>query len=148
MVTYVGNQENFTEALKALLELEYAAADAYETAVTRLESQEYKIKLESFKKDHERHIEEVSSLLRDHHHEIPEKSVVGKQLLTTGKVVIANLIGDNAILQAMVSNEIDTNTAYERMQNHEDKWPEAEDIIDRGLQDERMHKEWLEKTLS
>lgn len=148
MVTFVGNQENFTEALKELLELEYGAVDAYEAAIERLENADYQEKLEEFKKDHERHIEELSSLLRKNHHEIPEKGVIGKQLLTTGKVVMANLIGDNTILQAMKSNEIDTNTAYERMNERKDKWPESEDIITRGLQDERKHKAWLEKTLS
>jgi len=145
MVTFVGNQEIFAEALKELLELEYGAADAYEAAIERLENPEYQRKLEEFKRDHERHIEELSTLLRKNHHEVPEKGIVGKQLLTTGKVVMANLVGDNTILQAMKSNEIDTNTAYERMQNHENKWPEAEDIIKRGLQDERKHKEWLEQ---
>ena len=40
-----------------------------------------------------------------------------KALLTKGKVVIAGLMGDEAILQAMRTNEADTNTAYERAVN-------------------------------
>ncbi|MDF3034133.1 MAG: hypothetical protein K0R76_1087 [Alphaproteobacteria bacterium] len=148
MVTFVGNQEDFAEALKELLELEYGAADAYGAAVERLENPEYRQKLEEFKGDHERHIQEISALLAKNHHDIPEKGTIGKQLLTTGKVVVANMIGDNTILQAMKSNEIDTNTAYERMQAHQNKWPEAEDMISRGLKDEKKHKEWLESVNS
>ncbi len=148
MATLVGTQKNFADALKELVELEYAAIDAYEAAVERLENPVYQEKLSEFKKDHDRHIQELSALLKEHNHEVPEKGVFGKQLLTTGKVILANMVGDNTILQAMKSNEIDTNTAYERMNTHEDKWPEAEEIIKTGLQDERRHKAWLENTLS
>ena len=37
-----------------------------------------------------------------------------KQMLTTGKVALASLMGDGAILAAMKTNEDDTVTAYER----------------------------------
>jgi hypothetical protein len=49
-------------------------------------------------------------------------------------------MGDTAILAAMVSNEEDTNTAYERINSRTDKWSDAEEIIKRGLEDERRHK--------
>ncbi len=148
MVTFVGTQGNFAEALKELVELEYAATDAYEAAVERLENPAYREKLTEFKEDHERHIQEISALLQKNEHEVPEKGMLGKQLLTTAKVVLANMIGDNTILQAMKSNEIDTNTAYERMNDHNNKWSDAEEFIKKGLQDERRHKAWLENTLT
>ena len=148
MVTFVGTQENFAKALKELVELEYAATEAYEAAVERLENPTYKTKLNEFKKDHERHIKEISALLEKNKHDVPEKPLIGKQLLTIGKVVLANMVGDNTILQAMKSNEIDTNTAYERLNDHKDKWREASEFIKTGLQDERRHKAWLENTLS
>ena len=47
----------------------------------------------------------------------PPKEGDMKALLTKGKVVIAGLMGDEAILQAMRTNEADTNTAYERAVN-------------------------------
>ena len=78
----------------------------------------------------------------------PQEVSIGKQLLTKGKVILANMVGDDTILRAMKSNEIDTNTAYERMNGRKDIWPDAQDIIKRGLQDEKMHKEWLEATIS
>lgn len=148
MVTFVGTQENFAEALKELIELEYAAVDAYKAAIERLENPPYKEKLNEFKRDHERHIQEISMLLKQNKHDIPQSGLLGKQILTMGKVILANMVGDNTILQAMKSNEIDTNTAYERMNEHKDKWPEAKEFIKTGLQDEKRHKEWLEDTLS
>lgn len=148
MVTFVGNQENFADALRELVELEYAAVDAYEAAVERLENPVYKAKLKEFKKDHVEHIEKLCALLTKNKQDVPEQGVLGKQLLTTGKVLLANMVGDNTILQAMKSNEMDTNTAYERMNEHKNKWPDAEELIKSGLQDERRHKAWLENTLT
>lgn len=148
MVTLVGTQKNFADALKELIELEYAATDSYEAAIKRIENPAYKDKLSEFKKDHERHIKEISTLLKQNKHDIPKPGLLGKQLLTIGKVVLANMVGDNTILQAMKDNEIDTNTAYERMNDHTDKWAEAKEFIKNGLQDEKRHKAWLENTLS
>jgi rubrerythrin len=148
MVTFVGTQENFVDALKELLELEFAADEAYQAAIERLESTTYREKLKKFHSDHERHIKEISDLLEKNNQVPPQEVGMGKQLLTKGKVILANMIGDNTILRAMKSNEIDTNAAYERMNDREDIWPDARDIIKRGLHDERIHKEWLDVTLS
>ena len=48
----------------------------------------------------------------------------------------------------MRSNEIDTNTAYERMNEYEDKWPDSAVSLMRGLEDERRHKAWLESVIA
>lgn len=56
--------------------------------------------------------------------------------------------GDKAILQAMLSNEEDTNTAYERLNNHTDKWDDAEKILEQGFKDEQKHKKWIENQLN
>jgi rubrerythrin len=148
MVTFVGNQEFFLDALKELVELEYAAVEAYQAAIDRLKSPTYREKLKNFQRDHERHIKEVSDLLEKNNQIPPEGVVIGKQLLTKGKVILANMVGDDTILRAIKSNEIDTNAAYERMNDREDIWPDARDIIKRGLRDERIHKEWLEATIA
>jgi rubrerythrin len=147
MVTLVGTQEDFGAALKDLLELDYDAVEAYEAAINRIESQVYKDQLNIFKADHERHIQEISTLLGQHSIDPPKGPSIGKQWLTKGKVILANLIGDTTILRAMRSNEIDTNTAYERLSIHEGMWPDSKDIIRRGLLDERKHKKWLESVL-
>jgi rubrerythrin len=148
MVTFVGTQENFADALKELLELEFAAREAYQSAIEHLKSTTYREKLKKFQNDHERHIKEISDLLEKNNQILPKEGGMGKELLAKGKVILANMIGDDTILRAMKSNEIDTNAAYERMNGREDTWPDARDIIKRGLHDERMHKEWLEATLS
>lgn len=147
MVTKVGIQSEFSEALKDLLELDYDAIEAYEAAITRLDNQDYKENLRKFKEDHERHVKELSTLLGANGIEYPT-TPSGKQWLTKGKVIIANIISDRAILMAMRDNENDTNTAYKRMCDRDDIWEDAKEILQRGKQDEHNHKEWLEKELS
>lgn len=145
MVTMVGKQAEFSDAVKELIELDYDAVEAYEAAILRLENTVHKGKLSEFMDDHKRHIQEFSSLLKKHHCDIPTGPSTAKSWLTKGKVVLANLIGDKAILSAMLSNEEDTNTAYERMIERTDKWEDANDIIRQGLEDERRHKKWFEQ---
>lgn len=148
MVTLVGTQANFEDVLKELIELDYDAVEAYEAAINRLESLEYKETMQLFKADHERHIQELSSILKQHNVEPPIEASLGKQWLTKGKVILANLLGDTTILKAMVSNEIDTNTAYEKVLAHENIWPDSIEIIKKGLEDEKRHKAWLENVVS
>lgn len=145
MVTMVGTQTEFSAAVKELIELDYDAVEAYEAAILRLENTVYKGKLSEFMEDHKHHIQEFSSLLKKHNCDIPTGPSTAKQWLAKGKVVLANLVGDNAILSAMLSNEEDTNTAYERMNERTDKWDDAKDIIKQGLEDEKRHKKWFEQ---
>ncbi len=147
MVTKVGMQSDFADALKDLVELDFDAVEAYEAAINRLDNIEYKSKLREFKKDHERHITELSDVLKSHNETAPTGPSMGKQWLTKGKVVLGEIVGDNGILAAMITNEIDTNTAYERMNEREDKWLEAVYALQRGLDDEKRHKAWLESVI-
>jgi hypothetical protein len=57
-------------------------------------------------------------------------------------------MGDKAILVAMKTNEDDTNTAYERAVNHEGRHASAEEVLRRGLADERRHRAWIDETLA
>ncbi len=143
MVTLVGRQENFSDAIKALVELDYDAIEAYEAAINRLKSENYKSQLEKFKKDHQRHIKKLNELLTEHG-EDTINSPSSKQWLAKGKVVLGGLLDDTSILQAMRTNEEDTNVAYERVGSHKGKWEDANDILKDGLEDEKRHKKWLE----
>ena len=67
--------------------------------------------------------------------------------MTQGKVTLANLVSEKMILRAMRSNEIDTNTAYGRINNYEEIPDEIRNSLKRNLQDEKRHLAWLEKTL-
>lgn len=149
MTTMVGTQKSFIEAIKQLVELDYDAVEAYELAINNLENIEYKQSLEQFKSDHNIHITELAAFLARCNESCPTGSDNSKGLLAEGKVKLASIFGDQNILRAMLSNEEDTNTAYERMNARitEASDPEIKGIIARGLADEIKHKAWLKMTL-
>lgn len=144
MATLVGTQTDFADAIKQLIELDYDAAEAYATAYNKLNNDIHKIKIREFQRDHEQHAAQLTELLENHNVSAPSGPSVGKQWLTKGKVIIAGLMGNTEVLKAMLDNEVDTNTAYERMLRHENMWSDAISIIRRGLEDEKKHKSWLE----
>lgn len=144
MTTLVGTQSNFADAIKELVELDYDAIEAYKSAIDKITNNDYKEHLQQFKADHERHVQQLNAILRGH----GQQTIDGpsnKQWLTKGKVVLANLFGDDSIMQAMRTNEEDTNTAYERINNHADKWQDAVEVLKQGLLDEKKHKKWIEE---
>jgi len=149
MVTNVGNQENFTDAIKELIELDYDAVEAYEVAIKNLENAKYKDKFIEFKGDHEQHIKQLSAFLERSSEVAPTKADKTKGLLAQGKVAIASLVGDKTILKAMLSNEEDTVTAYERINERVEESSDTKiaTIIAKGLADETRHKDWITTTL-
>ena len=142
MVTTVGTESTLNGLVESLLLLEHDAIAAYDQTIARLENADYKQTVASFKSDHDRHVQELTRLA----------SAIGatahqegdmKQMLTTGKIALASLIGDRAILGAMRTNEEDTVTAYERAVQHAEVTPEARTIFERAHADELRHREWM-----
>ncbi|HJU18104.1 MAG TPA: ferritin-like domain-containing protein [Stellaceae bacterium] len=146
MVTTVGTESTIEDLLNDLIELDYDAADAYQAAIDRLDDPAFRTTLSEFKRDHLRHIDELGLVLTGLGRTPPKQGNL-KILLTRGKVIIGGLAGDKAILQAMRTNEADTNTAYERAVQFRDLTSNARDVLDRGLEDERRHCEWILSTL-
>jgi uncharacterized protein (TIGR02284 family) len=146
MTTTVGTEKTLESLLEDLIQLDYDAADAYQAAVDRLENSSYRSYLGEFKRDHLRHITELGDILSSMGRTPPKEGDM-KALLTKGKVVIAGLMGDESILQAMRTNEADTNTAYERAVNFKGLRANTRDVLERGLEDERRHCEWILETL-
>ena len=147
MTTMVGTEASFINAIKDLIELDYDAVEAYEAAINKLENEDYKERLSDFKWDHNKHIDELTSILARYGEEPPTGPSMVKQWLVKGKVFLGTLQGDKSILRAMLSNEEDTNVAYLRMTEREDKYADIVDILERGLADEQNHKKWLENTI-
>lgn len=146
MVTKVGLQSDYIAALKDLIELDYDAVEAYESAIEKLDNKKHQDALKTFKEDHERHIKELTQHLQKMGESYPT-GPSAKSILTKGKVFLANIMGDKQILYAMQSNEEDTNKAYERMQEYEEIEGELKQILERGLKDEKHHYEYLKESL-
>lgn len=145
MATQVGTENDTTEMLEHLIALDYDAAEAYQAAIDRLDGKDFQVRLAEFKADHERHIRELTPVVQQMGGTAPTGPDSTKGLMAQGKVAMANIMGDKAILEAMKTNENDTNTAYERVLDRAP--PEALEIVTRGREDERRHCEWILATL-
>ena len=143
MTTTVGTEKSIEDLVKNLILLERDAIAAYETTIERLDDPEAKRQVAAFLQDHQRHLSELDKMAVAVGIEPPREGDA-KQYLTTGKVALADMMGDSAILKAMKSNEEDTVTAYERAARHDDAVPETRTVFERAHQDELRHREWMQ----
>lgn len=142
MATLVGTEVTFADMLTDLVRLDFDAAAAYEAAIDRLQSGAFKAAMRKFKADHLRHTRDLGACLREMGHEAPTEGGM-MQVLTTGKVIVAGLVGDAAILTAMRTNEDDTVTAYDRAVAHPDCPQDLLQLLQRAQKDEHRHREWI-----
>ncbi len=141
------NNQMMAEELNQLIYLNFDAIEAYQMAIERLENAEYRQYLEEFKADHARHIDELKELVLWMGN-APAKTADAKRLLTKGKVFLGNLRGDKGILQAMKSNEDQTNSRYEQSLHNLRYSQDMADVLRQHLDDERRHRGWIERTLN
>lgn len=145
MVTMVGNESSIEKLVKDLLYLEHDAIAAYDSCIKRLEDKTLSAKISEFKQDHLHHVKVLNEMARELGIDAPTEGDM-KEMLTTGKIALADLMGDAAILKAMKTNEDDTVTAYERASRHEDAIPQSKAFFAKAHEDELRHRAWMEKT--
>ncbi|AIL64439.1 hypothetical protein NOVO_00125 [Rickettsiales bacterium Ac37b] len=145
MATFVGTQVNFYDALKEMLELEYDAIEAYKAAIERLKDKECKDTFKKFLGDHERHKDFLTKALEKVDGLKVPKGGDMKEILTKGKVLISSLLGDKSILSAMKTNEDDTNSAYERLNNYKNIPITLKSELANFFKDEQKHRAWIEE---
>lgn len=147
MATFAGNQPDLGDMLHSLIELDFDAIEAYQTAIDRVDDAQVRVALEDFRSDHVRHVHELSRELSELGREPPAGPNL-KSVLTQGKVVLATISGDKGILRAMRSNEKETNRAYEKATERADLSTDLAVKLSNNLADERRHLNWIEDQLT
>lgn len=144
MATTVGTSNDFNKLIENFILLEHDAIAAYEETAKRLEDAARRAKVEEFRQDHLRHLQDLEDLATRHGATVPGEGDM-KEVLTTGKVKLADMVGgDSAILKAMATNENDTIGAYQHAVDNA-AVPETErELFRRGLSDEQRHKSWMD----
>lgn len=142
----VQDQSKIVKTLQQLVKLDYDAIEAYEAAIERLDDAESKGQLGIFRDDHRKHTENLGELLMKMNADVPQ-GPDAKRLLTKGKVVLGGLVGDKAILMAMHANEDVTNKTYEEAAKHVAGDSEMQQTLESNLQDERRHRDWIDRKL-
>ena len=145
MVTLAGTQNNEKDLIEALWKLEENALEAYDETIERLENKEYARQIAEFRNDHNQHVQALAQCARACGAEAQEPG--GKSMLTKGKIVIADMVGnDSLILDAMKTNEYETVMAYENALKKDFLSPELRALCEKGLADERRHRDWMDRT--
>lgn len=143
MATTTGTEHYFGDLVTDLIYLEHDAIAAYDSTIERLSDPELAARVAEFRQDHLYHLEKLRDIAASINADIPEGGDM-KQMLTTGKIALANLMGDGAILKAMRTNEEDTVTAYDRARQHGDAVPASREFFEKALVDEKRHRAWFE----
>jgi uncharacterized protein (TIGR02284 family) len=136
------DNRRLVSVMNSLIELDFDTIEAYAAAIERLKDAGDKAVLERFMEDHRRHVSDLSPLVRSLGG-TPAAAPDLKQILTKGKVVIAGLVGDNGVLEAMKSNAETTSRVYERATREPQIPARVLSVLDRNLADERRHRAWL-----
>ncbi len=132
--------------LNDILQLDHDALGAYDLAIQSLKSPTYKGAVRRFRADHERHITELTQLIR-------ERGGIPIELphLPTGVFKLAvqqagALGGDKAVILAFKANERQGRDKYRRAAEASEDL-EAADILARGADDEAKHYAWALEVL-
>ncbi|HBG26513.1 MAG: hypothetical protein A2Y10_00955 [Planctomycetes bacterium GWF2_41_51] len=139
--------EEIYEKLSSLIQLDIDAANAYDQAIEKCDDALVREHLETYKEDHQRHIDELSAYLTDYDMEPPEEKPDFKGVLIEGFTAMRSVTGTEGALKAMRTNEKLTNKKY----NEAMDWDvdlDAKDIIMRGYEDEKTHLIYIEEQLS
>lgn len=132
------------ETLNDLIQLDYDAVKAFEHALERIEDPQIESDLEGFLVDHERHITDLSRLIRELGGPVDELGRDLKGFLLEGLTALRSSTGGTVgALKAMRTNERHTNHVYEKalaldLPDH------ARAVLAVHLTDERRHLATIE----
>ncbi len=133
--------------LNDLLQLDHDALSAYSVAIATLKNAEHRERLRTFRSDHERHVRELSELIKNR-----GATPINVMHLPTGVFKLAlqgaaGLGGDMSVLVSFKANERQMRDKYSRyafLAFPEDVSP----ILNAAAADEEKHYAWVTDTLN
>jgi hypothetical protein len=146
MGVMMASTKTAVDLVNALLELEYDALPAYDTALAHLSDVRDRRQIEAFLTTHHRHVSELSQLVIDRGYD-PTVRGDFRRLLEKGKVALGVIAGEQAVLVAIKSNADELATAYQRAMTNDALSERERGVIERCHADERWHSAWIENRL-
>lgn len=132
--------------LNDLLQLDHDAVQAYDIAIGHLREERFRAPLRDFKRDHERHIQELTDAIRRSGGLPLQLAHVPTGLFKATLQRIGAVAGDRAILLAFKANERQVRDRYRKAAGS----PLPEDVagvVRRAAEDEEIHYNWALQTL-
>ena len=141
------NSAALIRALSDLLQLDHDALRSYQVAIDALSAEPLKKKLRQFKRDHQRHVRELSRLIEENGGTALELPHLSTGFLKLAVQSLGAAGGDRAVLLAFRSNEWESMEKYARAARR--RWgPGVGEVVRRGAEDEKRHYRWAVETLA
>jgi rubrerythrin len=146
MAQTVLSETELVAELNDLLKLDHDAVQAYTLAIRSLDNDSYRETLRQFRGDHERHIDELTRLIRAH-----DGMPIQLPHLPTGAFklavqAVAALGSDRSVLAAFKANERQVRDKYRRVAR-ENHTADVTTVLARAADDESRHYAWVLETL-
>ncbi|MES2642981.1 MAG: DUF2383 domain-containing protein [Myxococcota bacterium] len=129
--------------LNELIHLDIDAVRAYGQAIDNIRDTAVRQTLTGFRADHERHVTELSALVRNYGGEPAHRPDL-KGVLLEGMTAIRSAMGEGPALRAMRDNERFTNRRYVKALETPGLPDEVRNLIASNREDERRHLAWIE----
>ena len=132
--------------LNDLLKLDHDAVQAYTLAIRLVENADYKRQLEEFRADHQRHIDELTQLIRSRDGVPLELPHLPSGVFKLAVQAVGGAGGDRAVLLAFKANERQVRDKYRRAARAVHP-ADVTSVLARGADDEARHYAWSLATL-
>ena len=140
-------KDRLTKLLKTLIHLDIDAWHAYGQAIEHLKNNAgIRDRLERYREDHRRHVEELSEQLKRLDVRPPDFSPDFKGYLLEGFTSLRSATGTQGALAAMKTNEELTNRKY-RQALEEPLPPDLRPLVEKSLKEEQEHLRYVVQKL-
>lgn len=137
-------KEEIVKKLKSLVHLDIDAWHAYAQAIEKLDDAGVRHQFEKYQADHDRHVKELSELIRDLGADPPEFSRDFKGFFIEGWTALRSITGTQGVLAAMETNEKLTTHKY--AEASELPFPaDINAVVDSNYEDEKDHLAYIVK---
>jgi uncharacterized protein (TIGR02284 family) len=139
--------EEIIDELNDLIKLDFDAVQAYNQAIEEIDVPTIRNELTSFRTDHERHVTELTNIVRRYGGEPAEQSRDVTGFLIEGITAVRSKMGTEGALNAMRSNEQLTNREYQNAVSL-DLPMDILAELEANFFDEQRHLQYIEQTIN
>ncbi len=143
--TRFGDRELF-RLLKRILFLANDLCLAYGTAIRRIDEDSIRETLIEMDKSHDRYRVELSDFICELGYDAPDTGGL-HGVVERGRVIVADLSGDGAILRAMAKNEAELLAAYEEAAQQSGLPQKISEFLARAVLYEKTHRQYFDDAL-
>lgn len=146
MTTTATTDTALVAELNDLLQLDHDAVEAYSLALKELDAEQYKQRVREFRGDHERHIAELTSLIRSAGGVPIQLPHIPTGAFKLAVQAVGAVGGDRAVITAFKANERQVRDKYRRAASRPHEGNVAP-VLSRAADDEARHYAWALETL-